>query len=190
MPTAEKNATVSDLSQKMSQADAIFLADFSGIDVAAVTQLRRSLRAAGVEYQVVKNRLAKLAATDAGLDPLGAYLEGPTAMAFVQDDPVAPAKILQKFIDDGGKLVIKTGYVDGQILTPESVSQLAKLPSREELIGKLLGSIQSPLYGFSGVLNGLLRSVVLALAAVRDQKSGPEPEPESQPESGGEAPAA
>lgn len=171
MPTAEKNTTVSDLSQKMSQADAIFLADFSGIDVAAVTQLRRSLREAGVDYQVVKNRLAKLAATDAGLDSLGQYLQGPTAMAFVKDDPVAPAKILQKFIDDGGKLAIKSGYVDGQILTSEAVGQLAKLPSREELIGKLLGSVQSPLYGFSAVLNGLLRGVVLALAAVRDQKA-------------------
>ena len=95
MPTADKSATVSDLSQKMSKADAIYLADFSGIDVAAVTQLRRSLREAGVDYQVVKNRLAKLAARDAGLDSLGEYLEGPTAMAFVHDDPVTPAKILQ-----------------------------------------------------------------------------------------------
>jgi large subunit ribosomal protein L10 len=172
MPTAEKTSTVSDLSQKMSQADAIFLADFSGIDVESVTQLRRTLREAGVDYQVVKNRLAKLAANDAGLTGLAEHLTGPTAMAFVQDDdPVAPAKILQKFIDDGGKLAIKTGYVDGQVLTAEAVQQLAKLPSREELVGKLLGSVQSPLYGLSGVLNGLLRSVVLALAAVRDQKS-------------------
>lgn len=176
MPTAEKSATVSDLSQKMSQADAIFLADFSGIDVESVTQLRRSLREAGVEYQVVKNRLAKRAANDAGLSNLGDYLEGPTAMAFVQDDPVAPAKILQKFIDDGGKLAIKTGYVDGQILTAEAVGQLAKLPSREELVGKLLGSVQSPLFGLAGVLNGLLRGVTLAVAAIRDQKSEAEAE--------------
>jgi|SaaInl7_200m_RNA_FD_contig_61_1173816_length_2977_multi_5_in_0_out_0_4 large subunit ribosomal protein L10 len=174
MPTAEKNTTVSDLSQKMSQADAIFLADFSGIDVASVTELRRSLRAAGVEYQVVKNRLAKLAANDAGLESLGTYLEGPTAMAFVQDDPVAPAKILQKFIDGGGKLTIKSGFVDGQILTPEAVGQLATLPSRDELIAKVLGSVQAPLYGFSAVLSGLLRGVVVALSAVRDQKTDAE----------------
>ncbi|MDA2979534.1 MAG: 50S ribosomal protein L10 [Actinomycetota bacterium] len=177
MPTAEKNTTVSDLSKKMSQADAIFLADFSGIDVAAVTELRRTLRAAGVDYQVVKNRLAKLAAKDAGLDSLGAYLEGPTAMAFVQDDPVAPAKILQKFIDGGGKLAIKSGYVDGQILTPEAVGQLAKLPSRDELLAKVLGSIQAPLYGLSAVLTALLRGTVVALAAIRDQKAEAEGTP-------------
>ncbi len=171
MPTAEKNATVSDLSQKMSQADAIYLADFSCIDVAAVTELRRSLRQAGVEYLVVKNRLAKLAATDAGLDSLGSYLEGPTAMAFVQDDPVAPAKILQKFIDGGGKLVIKSGYVDGQVLTPEAVGQLAKLPSRDELLGKVVGSAQAPLQGLAAVLSGLLRGVVGALSAIKDQKA-------------------
>ena len=174
MPTAEKSATVSDLSQKMSKADAIYLADFSGIDVAAVTQLRRFLREAGVDYQVVKNRLAKLAARDAGLDSLGEYLEGPTAMAFVQDDPVTPAKILQKFIDGGGKLAIKTGVVDGQILTPEAVKQLARLPSRDELIGKVIGSVQAPLYGLSAVLSGLLRGVVVALSAVKDQKADAE----------------
>lgn len=173
MPTAEKNATVSDLSQKMSQADAIYLADFSGIDVAAVTQLRRTLREAGVEYEVVKNRLAKLAAVDAGID-LGAHLEGPTAMAFAKDDPIAPAKILQDFIDAGGKLAIKTGYVDGQVLTAEAVGQLARLPSRDELIAKVLGSVQAPLYGFAAVLNGLLRGTVVALAAIRDQKAGAE----------------
>jgi large subunit ribosomal protein L10 len=174
MPTAEKNATVSALSQKMSQADAIYLADFSGIDVAAVTQLRRTLREAGVEYEVVKNRLAKLAAIDAGLDSLGVYLEGPTAMAFAQDDPIAPAKILQEFIDGGGKLAIKSGYVDGQVLTPEAVGQLAELPSRDELIAKVIGSVQSPLYGFAAVLSGLLRGTVVALAAIRDQKAGAE----------------
>ena len=177
MPTAEKSATVSDLSQKISKADAIYLADFNGIDVAAVTQLRRSLREAGVDYQVVKNRLAKLAARAAGFDSLGEYFEGPTAMAFVQDDPVTPAKILQKFIDGGGKLAIKTGFVDGQILTPEAVKQLARLPSRDELIGKVIGSVQAPLYGLSAVLSGLLRGVVVALSAVKDQKADAEGAP-------------
>lgn len=170
MPTAEKTETVSVLSAKMSQADAIYMADFTGIDVAAITELRRSLRQAGVEYQVVKNRLAKLAATDAGLGSLNEFLEGPTAMAFVQDDPVEPAKIMQKFIDRGGKLVIKTGFVDGQVLTPEAVSQLAKLPSRDELLAKVVGSVQAPLYGLSAVLTGLLRGLVGTLSAIKDQR--------------------
>ena len=171
MPTAEKTETISRLARKMAQAEAIFLADFHGIDVASVTRLRRTLRGAGVEYEVVKNRLARRAAHDAGLEGLEQHLEGPTAMAFAHDDPVAPAKILQEFIDEGGKLAIKTGLVDGQILTAEAVAQLAKLPSREELIGQAVGSVQAPLYGLSAVLNGLLRGLVAALSAIADQQS-------------------
>ena len=172
MSTHQKTEAVSTLTEKMVRADAIFLADFSGIDVASVTHLRRRLRQAGVDYQVVKNRLAKRAADEAGLQSLGAFFEGPTAMAFVKDDPVEPAKILQRFIDGGGKLVIKTGFVDGQILTPEAVKQLATLPSREELLARVVGAVQSPLYGLSAVLSGLLRGVVVALSAIKDQKAG------------------
>ena len=171
MPTAEKTATIDRLARKMAQAEAIFLADFHGVDVASVTRLRRSLRGAGIEYEVVKNRLAKRAATDAGIEGLGPYLEGPTAMAFAQADPVAPAKILQEFIDGGGKLTIKTGLVDGQVVTAEAVAQLARLPSREELIGQVIGSVQAPVYGLSAVLNGLLRSLVAAVSAIADQRT-------------------
>ncbi|MBT4101525.1 MAG: 50S ribosomal protein L10 [Gemmatimonadetes bacterium] len=172
MPTVQKVDAVSSLSQKMTGAGAIFLADFSGIDVASVTELRRSLRKAGIEYQVVKNRLAKLAASESGLDVLNEHFEGPTAMAFAGDDPVEPAKLLQKFIDDGGKLSIKTGLVDGQVLTPEAVGELAKLPSRDELIGKLVGTVNAPLYGLAAVLNGLLRNLVGVLGAIEKEKSG------------------
>lgn len=174
MPTAQKVDAINDLSQKMTSAGAIFLADFSGIDVASVTELRRSLRKAGIEYQVVKNRLAKRAAADAGLEVLNDHFEGPTAMAFAVDDPVEPAKLLQKFIDKGGKLSIKTGLVDGQVLTPEAVAQLAKLPSREELIAKLLGSVNAPLYGLASVLSGLMRNLVGVLDAIKEDKSGEE----------------
>ena len=171
MPTAEKTEAVDRLARKMAEAEAIYLADFHGIDVASVTRLRRSLRGAGIEYEVVKNRLARRAAEDAGLKGLDPYLEGPTAMAFAHDDPVAPAKILQEFIDDGGKLAIKTGLVDGQVLTAEAIARLARLPSREELIAQLVGSAQSPLYGLVAALNGLLRSLVAALTAIADQRT-------------------
>jgi len=171
MPTAEKTETVSRLARKMAQAEAIFLADFHGLDVDSVTRLRRSLRGAGIEYEVVKNRLARRAAHDAGIEGLEPYFEGPTAMAFAQDDPVAPAKILQEFIDGGGRLTIKTGLVDGQVLTAEAVAQLARLPSREELIGQVVGSVRSPLYGLSALLNGVLRSLVAALSAIADQRT-------------------
>ncbi len=170
MPTAEKVEQISALSQKMSSAKSIFMADFTGLDVASVTELRRALRGASVDYQVVKNRLAKRAAADAGLDGLSEYLSGPTAMTFAQEDPLEPARILQKFIDNGGKLVIKSGVLDGDLLSPEQVKQLALLPTRDELIVELMGLVRGPLYGFAGVLSGLLRGLVGTLAALEQSR--------------------
>ena len=170
MPTDEKRELVANLSRKMSEARSIFLADFSGIDVESVTRLRRSLRGASVEYEVVKNRLAKLAVEDAGLADLADYLRGPTAMAFALDDPVAPAKILQEFIDNGGKLAIKSGYLEGQVLTGDRVAELSKLPGREELLGRVVNTVQGPIFGFAFTLTGLLRSVVGVLSAIEEQK--------------------
>ena len=96
---------------------------------------------------------------------------GPTAIAYSTEDPIAPAKILQDFADDGGKMIIKTGYMDGKILGADEVKALAKLPSREDLLGKVVGSVQSPLYGLHGALNGLLRGLVGALSAIEKQKA-------------------
>ena len=132
MPTEQKTETVNDLSQQMTAAKSIVLADFTGLDVASVTQLRRSLRSASVDYRVVKNRLAKRAASDAGLSSLEEFFSGPTAMAFGLDDPLEPARVLQKFVDTGGKIAIKSGFMDGQVLSPEQIKDLASLPSRSE----------------------------------------------------------
>lgn len=170
MPTEQKRESVASLAQKLSAAKSIYMADFTGVDVESVTELRRSLRGASVEYQVVKNRLAKRAAAEAGLDGLGDYLTGPTAMAFATEDPVAPAKILQKFIDGGGKLTIKSGYMDGKVLTPEQVKVLSDLPTREELLGKVVGSVQSPIYGLAATLTALLRNAVGVISAIEEQK--------------------
>ena len=124
MPTEQKTETVNDLSQRMAAAKSIVLADFTGLDVASVTLLRRSLRSASVDYRVVKNRLAKRAASDAGLSSLEEFFSGPTAMAFGLDDPLEPARVLQKFVDTGGKISIKSGFMDGQVLSPEQVKEL------------------------------------------------------------------
>lgn len=170
MPTEAKRESVANLSRKMSGAKSIFLADFTGVDVESVTRLRRSLRGASVEYQVVKNRLAKLAAEDAGLEGLTDFLKGPTALALAHEDPVAPARILQEFIDDGGRLAIKSGYLDGQLLTADRVVELSKLPSREELLGKVVSSVQSPINGLGITLTGLMRGVIGVLSAIEEQK--------------------
>lgn len=171
MPTAEKVAKVNELTQKMAGSKAIFLADFTGLDVASVTDLRSQLRKASVEYKVVKNRLAKRAAQEAGIAGLDQYFAGPTAIAFAKEDPVEPAKILQKFIDAGGKVAIKSGLVDGQIISADQFKALASLPSREQLLAQVVRAAQGPLYGLSGVLSGLLRNLVGVVAAIEKKQS-------------------
>ena len=173
MPTSEKVDKVEELTAALSNAKAIYLADFTGLDVAKVTGLRNKLRDAEVGYQVVKNRLAKRAAAKAGISGLDEHLIGPTAIAFTNEDPIAPAKILQDFADEDDAFFIKLGFMDGQVLSPEEIKALSKLPSREELLGKVLGSVQSPMYGLAGVLNGLLRNLVGVIGAIEEkQKSG------------------
>ena len=173
MPTSEKVDKVEELTAALSNARAIYLADFTGLDVAKVTGLRNKLRDAEVGYQVVKNRLAKRAAAKAGISGLDEHLIGPTAIAFTNEDPIAPAKILQDFADEDDAFSIKLGFMDGQVLSPEEIKALSKLPSREELLGKVLGSVQSPMYGLAGVLNGLLRNLVGVIGAIEEkQKSG------------------
>lgn len=178
MPTEIKVEKVNDLSRKLGEAKSVYLADFTGLNVASATALRHALRQADVNYEVVKNRLAKLAVAKSGMSQLGEYLNGPTAMAFGLGDPIEPAKILQKFIDDGGNLSIKSGLLDGELLTADQVKEIASLPSRDELLGKVVGSMQGPLHGFVGVLCGLLRNLVGVVAAVQEQRAGSEGETE------------
>lgn len=170
MPTTEKIAKIEELTEIMAGAKAIYLADFTGIDVISVTELRRKLRAASVDYQVVKNRLAKRAAEAAGIGQLGAHLTGPTAIACAKDDPLAPAKIMQQFIDAGGKLTIKSGVFEGHLLSEEQIKELAQLPSKEQLLGKVVGGIQAPIFGLVWALNGMLRSLVGVLAAIEEER--------------------
>jgi len=170
MPTTEKTEKVEELTAALVDAKAIYLADFTGVDVARVTELRNKLRDADIGYHVVKNRLAKRAAEAAGLDGLDAYLSGPTAIAISKEDLIAPAKILQELADEEGQFAIKSGFADGKLISSEEIEVLSKLASREELIAKVLGSVQSPLYGLAGVLNGLLRNLVGVIAAIEEKE--------------------
>ena len=170
MPTTQKVEKVEELAAALADAKAIYLADYTGIDVARVTDLRNKLREADVGYQVVKNRLAKRALEVAGLNDLDAYLNGPTAIAISKDDLISPAKILQEVADEEGQFEIKSGFADGKMLSSEDIKALSKLPSREELIVKVLGSVQSPLYGFASVLSGLLRNLAGVVAAIEEKE--------------------
>jgi large subunit ribosomal protein L10 len=172
MPNLEEKAlVVSEIKEKFQQASGVVLADYRGLTVAQVTQLRTQLRQAGVEYRVMKNTLVRRAANEVGVEGLDPYLEGPTAFAF-SADPVAPAKILTEFVKTNKlkTFSIKGGVLEGKVINPEGVKALADLPSREVLLGMVLRGIQAPLAGMANVLQGPIRKMGYALEEVRKLK--------------------
>lgn len=156
MPSAkileQKQQMVADLAEKMKNAKSGVLVDYCGITVEKDTALRAELRKAGVDYTVIKNTYIRKAAEIAGIEGFDPYLEGMTAFAVSNDDPLAPAKVLCKFAEDNETFKVKVGMMDGAIMSADEVNELAKIPSKEVLIGKILGSIQSSLYGLAYVL--------------------------------------
>ena len=147
-----KKQMVADLSERIKNSCAGVVVDYKGINVEDDTKLRKELREAGVEYTVVKNTILGRAVEDAGLAGLENVLEGTTAIATSADDYVASARILQKFADSHDNFSLKSGYLDGEVISMEKLVALAKLPSREVLLSKLLGSMQSPITNFARVI--------------------------------------
>jgi len=166
-----KEDLVAELAERLKGTKAAFLADYRGLNVGKATELRRKLRAAGVEYRVVKNTLLRLAARGTPVACLDAELKGPTAIALVTGDPVAPAKALVEFAKANQKFELKAGMLDGKLLRPEDVKALADLPSREVLLARLLGTLNAPTGNFVGVLAAIPRSLVQVLSAIKDQKA-------------------
>jgi len=164
-----KQQVVSDIKAKLEGSTSAVLTDYRGLNVAQVTELRRKMREAGIEYKVLKNTMIRFAARELGLEELEPFLEGPTAVAF-SADPVAPAKIIYDFAKTNKALEVKVGVLEGKVIEAAQVKALADLPSREELLAKVVGGMQAPLYGLASVLSGTLRSFVYALDAVRKQK--------------------
>jgi large subunit ribosomal protein L10 len=170
--TSEKQAIVSELKEKFTSSKGAVLASYRKLTVAQDTKLRRKFREAGIEYRVIKNTLARIAAKDAGIEGLVPFLEGTTSIAMSTVDPVAPAKVLSEFIRENRlqALEIKAGLVEGKVIDAAGVKALASLPPREVLIAQLLGTLQAPLTGFVRVLNGNINNLVYALEAIRKQK--------------------
>ena len=159
--TEKKIAIVADLKEKLTSCKGAVLTTYSGLTVAEDTALRVELRNAGVSYHVVKNTMTRIAATEAGLDGIVSHLEGTTALAISMEDAVAPARVICDFIkknnlEDQAKLVVKVGIVEGSVVSADEVKAIANLPSKEVLIGKLLGSIQGPLYGLACGLQAII----------------------------------
>ena len=168
-----KAAVVEEMKEKMQSAQGDVFVGFTGLTVADVTKLRRKFREGGVDYKVIKNTLTRIAADELGYNALDEVLEGPTAIAYSTEDAVAPAKILKEFIKETKTeaLSVKAGIVDGQVIDAAAVDALASLPSREELLAKLVGSMQAPISGFVNVLQGNIRNMVYVLDAVRAKKA-------------------
>jgi len=158
------------LHAKFVDVKAAILADYSGLNVQQMAELRSQLREAMVELHVVKNTLARRAVEDTGFVPLADHFVGPTSVAFSQYDAVAMAKALTEYAKRELKLSVRVGFVEGQVLSPAQITALAELPPREALLGRMLASMQSPLAGLIGVLQGVLRQLVYVLQAVKDAK--------------------
>ncbi len=159
MPSAailkEKEQLVNELAETMKNAQSGVLVNYFGITVEKDTALRAELRKNGVNYKVIKNTYIRKAAQIAGFEGFDSVLEGMTAFA-VSDDPIAPAKILSKFAENNDGFEVKAGFIDGRVIDVNEVKALAAIPSREGLICKLLGSIQSPLYGFAYAIQAII----------------------------------
>jgi large subunit ribosomal protein L10 len=172
---AQKAATVADLTSRLKASSTAVLADYRGMTVGQMRDLRTKLRGGGIEMVVVKNTLARRAAKAAGYEPLSAELVGPIAMLFAVDDVSAPARILNDYIRANRKMVIKAGLLEGQIIKADAVTELADLPSREILLSRLLGAMQAPLGNLASVLQAPLTKFARTLDAVRTQKESQSP---------------
>jgi large subunit ribosomal protein L10 len=163
VPTQEKIESVEDLKRRLSGVKTLLLAEYRGLTVQQLSDLRRQLRSVSAEYKVVKNRLAKLALSK-DLAGVKSLLTGPTGMIISREDPVAVAKALHTFARTNQALVIKAGYVEGQMLEPAGLKALADLPSKEAIRAQIVGAIQGPLAQLVGLLQAPQRELVYVLA--------------------------
>lgn len=171
MPTSQKEGLVVEIKDRLNDAGALLIADYRGLTVKEMQELRKLLRATGSELKVYKNSLAEIAIRELALPNLDAYLAGPTAIIFTGEDPVAPAKALTTFAKTHKALELKGGLVENQVVDAAGVKAIATLPSRDELIAKLLGTMLNPIVGFARVLNGPVEAFARTVAAVADQKA-------------------
>src|SRR5262245_2910929 len=171
MKTEDKVQTVSEFQEVVGGASGVVLAHYMGLNVAAVSDLRRKCRAAGVEYRVIKNTLAKRVIANTPMDGLGSYLDGPNAWAVHKSDQVAAAKVMSEFAKDHEHLKIRVGFVDGRLISVKDVQALAKLPSREILLAQLVGGMQAPMTQFAGAMQALLRQFAGAVDALAKKRA-------------------
>jgi large subunit ribosomal protein L10 len=165
-----KERKVSDLAKTFAATQAAVLTENGGVTVEKITALRSNLRKQGVAFRVIKNTIATRAIAGTSLEPLTEKFRGPTALAFTENDPVLLAKLLTDFARTEEKFKIRAGVLNGTLLDKSQVEELARTPSRDVLLSRLVGALQSPYAGYVCVLSGVLRKFVYALDAVRREK--------------------
>ncbi len=170
MPTPQKARIIEDTRRELEDAPAAVLANYRGLTVEQLSQLRENLRKGGVTFRVIKNTLIKRAADEVGISGLETYLEGPTAVAFSHDDPVAAAKLLSQAIREFRKIEIKAGILGKKAISADDVRELADLPSRDVMLGKLAGTLNAPIQQLVWVLNAPITNLARALDQVRQQR--------------------
>lgn len=182
MPTQKKIDTVAELREQLGRATIAISTDYRGLSVGQTQALRRKLREADADFRVVKLTLLRLAATDAGRDALLDVVEGPTALALGYDDIIAPAKVLSEHVRQTRlPLTVRGGWAEGRVLSATDIGDLASAPSREELLGRIMGGLQSPLVNLASLLTATLREFAGLVEARADQLG--ESQPRSAPAS-------
>jgi large subunit ribosomal protein L10 len=172
MKRSEKEQIIAEIKEMVQRAKGMYFADFTGVTVEQITELRREFRKSSIEYRVAKNTLIKKALESVtGYDTVYTALKGHTAIAFGYDDPVAPAKIMKKFHDKHAKLTVKVCILEKQVFDGNRLGELAKLPSRGEMIAAILGSIQAPITGVAGAVHAVFRDLVSVIDAIEKKKA-------------------
>jgi len=168
----EKQEVVEHLKSRFQESSAVVCVEFRGVTVEQITRFRRQIQEVSGNYQVVKNTLAKRAAADTPFQPVSQFLVGPTGIVFCPGEPMDLAKVVTKFADETkGALRIKGGIVDGAAFDAKGIEKIATLPPRQEMLAQLVGSLQSPISGLVGALEGITRELVYTLQAIADKKA-------------------
>ena len=174
MPTSQKTEIINDLTQKFQDSSGIYLTNYSGMNVVQITELREQFRKNEVSFFVSKNTLTKIAAKNAGYeDKLNDFLSGQIGIAYVSDDPTAPARVIRNFEKENQNITLEVvGLVfEGKIFSAEKYKELANLPTRDELFAKFVSSINQPMTKLAGTLSGAMSKLTIMLSSLKDSKS-------------------
>jgi large subunit ribosomal protein L10 len=172
MKRSEKEIIVAEVTEVAQRASGMFFTDFTGLTVEQITELRREFRKSGVQYRVAKNTLIRKALQGmGGYDRVYDRLVGPTGVAFAFDDPVAPAKIIQRFKEKYNKLSLKVCVIEKQVYGGEKLADIAKMPTRKDMMASIVASIQAPLAGVPTVVQAVMRDLVSVIGEIEKKKA-------------------